>query len=329
MVWWNGTRVHLFSILIMKKYLIHLIVFVGIFIAADRVFGYILAINRPTDYATFLASKKTYFENPQSYDILVIGDSHVADAVDPEIVENKTGKIVYNLGVYHSSPLENYYLTLAAIENQGSLPEILILGTNPVMFERPLSKGKYTPLILPKSKSKLGLLINSIDGFDASFFLKSAQEKYLIKSVAKKMVGIKYQPTREIENVYNGYSRFNNQLPDVEWNDFPNQKESNLDCRQVEYFIKTLRLALDLNIKVVLVHSPIWKTEFEHLKQSASYKDFDIHINEIDYNLEIPQFEYNPTLTPMLQEDYLNTQHLNHKGSTKFSKQLGEYLNTL
>ena len=99
--------------------------------------------------------------------MLVIGSSCIADALDPRSIERNIKLKTYNLGIYHSFPFQNYYVTKC--RKAPSKPSIIVLGANPAMFEREMSKGKYTPLIL-KTKS-FELISNSVEGF-CQFLLK-------------------------------------------------------------------------------------------------------------------------------------------------------------
>jgi hypothetical protein len=316
----------------MKKFLFRVILFISFFILIDNICGYLLQKKRPIDYKLFLDSKINFFSNINNIDILIIGDSHIADALDPRTIENRTTFSAYNLGIYHSSPFENYYLTKAALEHLDSKPKMIVLGTNPIMFERRLSKGKYTPLILPKLNS-LELLKNSDEGFDASFFFNFIREKYLFKSLLNKLLGKPYKPTRIIEDVYNGHCKFYNQIPGSEWSKFIPSKNTSIKIEQVDYFKKTIELALKNNIDVIIVHPPIYKVHLSAINGSDSYNGFCNIIKEVTEKYELKTYydylkDVNINDTSIFKkDDFLNSQHLNYKGSLKFSNGFSASLN--
>lgn len=314
----------------MRKFTLKLAVFLGIFLIFDRAVGYFLQTQRPIDYKLFLQSKTDFFETNEAIDLLIIGDSHVADAIDSRTIEKKTFLKAYNLGIYHSSPFENYYMTKAALEELKQKPKMIVLGTNPIMFEKSLSKGKYTPLILPFPYS-LQLAKNSDEGFDIAFFLHTIREKYLVKSIFNQLRRVNYNPTRVIKDVYNGHLKFYNQIPNTEWYSFENAEAKQINQRQVEYFSKTIELALKSNIKVIIVHPPLWKHHLQTMSSGKSFYQFTNIINHITakYNLKTYYNYLNEDFMDSLnfeKEDFLNTQHLNYYGSRKFTRGFSDFL---
>ena len=117
----------------MKRFLVRFFFFVLIFVVLDRSFGLVLQSQRPIDYRLFIESKLAFFNSTKSTDVLIIGDSHIADALDPRTIEKNTKLQAFNLGIYHSSPFENYFVTKAALDHFKEKPKIIVLGTNPVM----------------------------------------------------------------------------------------------------------------------------------------------------------------------------------------------------
>lgn len=314
----------------MRKFIINFILFTLVLIILDRSAAYVLQYFRPIDYQLFLDSKREFFEKGEKVEILVIGDSHIADAIDPRTIETSTGLKAFNLGIYHSSPFENYYVTKSALEKLEVKPEIIVLGTNPVMFEKSLSKGKYTPLIIPFS---FEFIRNSSEGFDGAFFLKTIQEKYLVNSLVNKLIGKTYTPTRAIEDVYYGHSKFFNQLPDIDWKGFEREyKNDSINKKQIEYFSKTIELAIKHEIQVVIVHPPIWREQLEKISSTESYDNFRTTIDLVSkkYNLD-SYYDYVNNKEgfkriEFQQKDFLNTEHLNYYGSQKFTQGFSEYL---
>ena len=310
----------------MRKFLKNLSILIILVFLCDYFCHNILQIFRPIDYELFLNSKKEFFSEIKQTDILIVGDSHITDALDTRTIESKTNLFAYNLGIYHSSPFENYYLTHAAIEHLNTPPKLLILGTNPVMFQRQLSVGKYTPIVLP-TKQKFQLIINSKEGINGSFFLKTIREKYLFKTLIKEMVGIKYQPTRKIEDVYNGHCKFFNQSRDVNWSDFREYLPDNPLDKQVEYFIKTIQLAQEKGIEVVIVNPPLFIDYHNVQETKESYNKFIETLTRISdqYDLTVHNIDKDKKLQ-LKKEYFLNPQHLNYFGSKIFSEQLATHL---
>lgn len=309
----------------MKKYLIKIVIFVVVLIALDRGTFYFLQTQRPSDYKLFLDSKKAFFKKQYEVDCLIIGDSHIADAMDVRTLEKQCRIKGYNLGVYHSTPFEYYYLTKAAISHLDKKPSTVIIGTNPVMFEKPLSKGKYTPIILGYNR---GLIFNSKEGIDHNTISKTYQERYLFKHVYKKIMGHTYIPTRKVVSVYKGHLEFYNQIKSTEWKTFRSDvRGRGFKKAQVDYFYKTIDFLLKQGIKVVIVNSPIWWLQLGVIEKTRSFSKFTQILQETKNKFKIEIFNPNHHLLKheLGQSDFLNTQHLNYKGSKKFTKAFCNY----
>lgn len=307
----------------MKSFLVKICVFGVLFILFDRMVFLLIQSQRPSDYQLFLESKKDFFEKEYASDLLIFGDSHIADALDTRTLESckaGVGMTSYNLGVYHSSPLEVYHTVRAAFQHIVQKPKLVVLGTNPVMFERELSKGKYTPLILGNDWE---LVQDSEEGMDRDFVFKTFQERYLFKHIFSKLLGKKYTPSRKIESVHRGHLEFYNQIKNTRWDTIKPKRGKEWKSEQVQYFNQTIDFLQNQKVKIVIVHSPIWHKELEVITETDSFRRFEKTIEAIakKYNVDI----YNPKHTLLLEvlkkEDFLNTQHLNYKGSKQFTEQ--------
>jgi len=310
----------------MKKFLIRICVFLLIFFVFDSVIYLLLQTQRPLDYKIFIDSKTSFFYNQYKTDLLIIGDSHIADALDTRVIEEETDFSAYNLGIYSSSPFENYFTTKSAIEHMDSPPKIVVLGTNPIMFQRDLDKGSFTPIIL---KSNFELFLNSNNGVDFSFFIKTYREKKLLKHIVKNLLGYKYIPTRIIEDTYNGHLKFYNQMNNINWDNADLNKYSNsINKNQIKYFKKTIEFLLEYNIDVIIVNPPIYSKEFTQLSKNINYVNFKKTIDSIKkkYQLNVFNPEGNLLFNELLQNDFLNKQHLNYNGSIKFSNDFSDFL---
>lgn len=304
----------------MRKFLIQLAVFFGILFVADRATNMILTNSRPADYDLFLTAKTDFFNQTHPTDILIIGDSHVADALDPRTIEKQSGLRAYNLGVYHAAPYENYYLTKAALAHLDEPPKMIVLGTNPSMFRWANTAGNYTPLTLPWP-AKFELTRNSAEGFNVDFFSKAFRERQLFRAVLNRLKGIAPQPTREVEDVYRGHLKFYNQITNTNWIPEAASLEFKMKAVQIEYFEKTILLARAAGIPVVVVHPPIWKQDMEVLRTTAAYKDFEQIISDLVLKHQLNEYPSTPenNSTDFAKSDFLDSRHLNYSGSEKFT----------
>src|SRR5689334_14695449 len=101
----------------MKRFVITTAIFLSVLVVGDRLVSMLLQLYRPIDYKQFIDAKRSLFDSDRSYDVLLIGDSHIADAVDPRCLDSICGLSAFNLGIYHATPFENYYVLKAALEH--------------------------------------------------------------------------------------------------------------------------------------------------------------------------------------------------------------------
>jgi len=308
----------------MKKFLISILLFITIFFVSDLMIYSLLKANRPIDYKLLIESKKVFFNSENSSDIIFIGDSHIADATDVRIVENITQSTSFNLGLYHSSPIESFYLFKNIIESKDKNPKILAIGTNPKMFTFRTSPGKYTLLVMDNLFLKLDLLKETSKG-GFRVFSKSIMEKYLFSTLFKNLMGTNnYKPTREIHKVHNGYLETHNQIPSTKWNKFSKINYLPQNEVQIYYFEKTIELALDNGIEVIIVNPPIWQQWKEEYIKSAIYLEFLETIDKISKKYNLPVYNYSKN--DLIQSDFLNIEHLNYFGAQKFSSDLAQWI---
>lgn len=313
----------------MKHFLVKIAVFIVVLFAADLLVSSVLRWYRPIDYRQFLDAKQTLFQSDSTYDVLIIGDSHVADAIDPRVLDSICGLTSFNLGIYHSTPFENYHALVAALEHMPKKPKTIILGTNPHMFIKKATPGQYTALIVNRLDTKWSLYRDSEMPVDASFFLRSVKERYLFSSVYRSLRGGKYKPTREVHAIYNGYLESRNQIRGTNWTDFKDHDGyvAPKDI-QLDYFNRMIALARAQHIEVLIVNPPLWNPLLEAERKRADFKDFTASLGKFHDQYDVAVFNENFTVldSALTQGDFLNTEHLNYFGAKKFSIELATWL---
>jgi hypothetical protein len=313
----------------MKRFIFKLLIFCAGFVIMERVVLYFLPSMRPLDYKLFIESKTDFFKKQHDVDILIFGDSQIADAMDTRILENNCRRKSFNLAIYDTSPFEQFYIIQSAINHLKRKPEIVILGTNPRMFDMDMTKGAYTSVILRKDpKINYQFRVNSHEGLDQSFFFGTLNETFLFNDwFGRKLDGRKYIPLREIVSVYNGHMEFYNQH-DVEWEVFEDIEEGEFFDEQVGYFIKTIEFLKSHNIEILIVNPPIWPPEVEFLSNTERYRRFQAILGKIsdDYRIAIYNPDFIFTDVDLEHRDYLNTTHLNYYGCSKYTDHFSGYL---
>jgi hypothetical protein len=296
-----------------------------LFVIDRSVFFFIQKI-RPIDYKYFLDSRKEYLIKGKEIEILILGDSHIADALDPQVIEDSCKLKTYNMGIYHSGAYENYHLLKHILTSKGFRPKVLIIGTDPIQFSRAIEPGQYTPLIINNFRDNFKLYAEA-NGFDFSYIFKTVQEKYLFLTLFKRLIGIKYTPTREIKRIYNGY--LENHRHDTNSN-FSKVISLNQELNQLQkdYFEKTLNMAYDYNIVVILVNPPVWKDALQDYNNHLAYKEFGFYLKAITEKYNCIYFNQDNSFlgNSLKKTDFLNSQHVNYYGAKLFSQELGHFL---
>jgi hypothetical protein len=313
----------------MKNFLIKVAVFAVLLFLLDRGISAGLRLVRPVDYNAFIESKQEFFQRKDNFDVLLLGDSHISDAVDPRILKEELGLTSFNLGIYMAGPYEYYYTLLAACQHMKQKPKMIILGASPPMFTKPALPGKYTPLIIDDETLRWSLSANASDPLWMKYFFSSVNESYLFRSLANKLMGKKYRPTREITAISDGYLEARNQIRGTNWKKFrikPNKAET---AQQIEYFKKILAYAKEQGIAVRIINPPVWfpKIDLERKKGVAFWKFTEtLQACANEYDVPVHNIEFNVLRDSLEQKDFLDQDHLNYYGAQKYTRTLVEWL---
>jgi hypothetical protein len=310
----------------MKSFLLRILFFVIAVFFLDNAIFVFLQFVRPSDYRAFLDSRKEFFKQQDKTKILIIGDSHIADALDSKIIEDSTGLSTYNLGIYHSGAYENYFLLKHIIHTKKIIPEVLIIGTDPILFSRPIDAGQYTPLLINNFSDKYQLYAQA-NGFDFSYFFKTVKEKYLFLTLFKRLLGIEYIPTRNIKRIYNGYLENHTHDDESNWTKVTSLTDD-FNATQQKYFEMTILLAAENNVKVIFINPPVWKEALKDYKNYKAYSEYEVRIIEIAKKYNIILFNKNNDVLhdELKKADFLNSQHLNYYGAKQFSAEVGHFI---
>jgi hypothetical protein len=305
----------------MKKFLIKSAIFIVILFAIDRIGNLGLQFVRPVDYKLFVDAKREFFRSDTPYDMLIVGDSHIADALDPRAIYAGSGYRSFNLGIYASTPFENYFTFRAALKTSRPRPSFLVIGTNPGMFMGPPRIGRYTPVIVDNVFEKWYMSIKSDRPLNTAHWFRLLQEQYLFQSLKRMVLGIPYVPTRDIHAIADGYLEARNKIEGTRW-DVDNEYEGARVEEQVEYLRQTIQLARSVGIQPIIVHPPLLPSRLEREKDQPGFKGFLKEIDTIAGEFDVPVFNQRmDTLnTEFVQGDFLTADHLNFYGASKFTR---------
>jgi hypothetical protein len=313
----------------MKQIIIKFVIFGALIILIDHVFWGVLLQLRPPDYQAFISAKEEYFEEEEQYDLLLIGDSHISDALNSQIMEEQCQLSTFNLGIFLATPYETYRTLKYAIEQKGDLPQKIIYGTNSVMFTTQPLPGRYTPLIVDDFQFTLEAYLQAENPHYTSLFFKTAREKYLSKALFNKITGKKVKPAREIENPYHGFMEIRNQIDGTNWDGVPAIQKP-VNKKQVAYFAKVIELAQENDIELYIVNPPIWWTQLATIEQTPNFRDFQNIIDSLatQYQVPVHNLDHHFMEEELVFEDFLNHEHLNYYGSLKYTPHIAEWLNS-
>ncbi len=317
----------------MKKFIKRVIILVVVIFLIDYLFSLLLDFGRPEDYKAFIDSKLSYQKYKKETQILFIGDSHTADAFVPSEIKKLTGKNTFNYGVYHMSPVEGYFILQDLLKRSKSL-EYVVLGTNPTMFNRNVTEGKYTPMFIKNYLVFLELLTVT-ECKNLSVITRSGKKLDLFLPMIKIFfTGHESKTVRNIKNIDRGYLENVKNYTDI--NDLHCKNKIYKNSKkviplQVEYFNKSIRLLKQNNIMVVIANPPINHMYIEDIKNTNVYKNYNFIIDSIakNNNIEIyNQNQINKNIN-LINEDFLNGEHLCYTGALKNSTEFAKYFNNL
>ena len=311
----------------MKVFVGKLFILMGVFLRSDVVIANLIKNIRPVDYGAFVESRIQYLKSEKNYDLIMIGDSHLADAIDTRILEEKCQISAYNLAIYHATPFDNYFF-LKKVLDSGKKPKYLVLGTNPEMFYKKAMPSKYLYSIVDDRCLNIEMNMRGQGNFDAYALMKSGNEKYLVPTLFKKISGETYKPTRKVKAVYNGFLEFTNQTENLDWDHF-SVKGKKLQSEQIRYFCKLIELAVNNNMQVVIANPPIWKNKSNAFENTTYFLAFKRTLELVSEKYKLPIYnQSNREMDPVLvKKDFLNLDHLNYSGAQKTTSNFAQWYN--
>lgn len=311
----------------MKRFLTKVGVFLMICVLVDYAIAFALKQFRPFDYQAFIEAKSKFFKTRENYDVVFIGNSQISDAANIQVFEEATRLKAYNLGIYHSSPFDNYFVLKKMIQ-KGIIPKYIIISTNPEIFYKTVAPSQYIPSILDDRIMNIQMHRAAERPFNGLCLLKFQNERYLTASVMRKISRQPYVPARIVESEYHGYLEFYNQIDGLEWKEIHIQDIRSIKTQQIEYLHRTIKLAQSHQIKVILAHMPYWKEkQIAYEKQDAKFQEFNKIIQETkeQYRLDIFNESYHEMDDLLEKSDFQSPEHLNGYGAKKWTEKFSEW----
>jgi hypothetical protein len=298
-----------------------------VFIATDQVLNLALNTARPADYRLFMESRQAFPEDDPP-EILVVGDSHIADAYVPRRVYEETGRTSFNFAVYHSGPIEWRILVEDLLASSARAPRLVVIGANPAMFNRVTSGGKYTPEFISDPLLRIGLLRHSGLGDDWLLLLASYRQRDLVPALARRLSGRPPPaPVRLIQDVDHGYLK---NLKHMNANEaFQGGSTTDLiNPVQLQSFRALLDLLAGRGIEIAVADPPMEPRHLRAVRATAAYWTFDRALAQILIEHGVRRFNFRESELALQLDyrDFLNAEHVCASGAAYFSTFLGAWL---
>jgi|GEM_PF-5320917 len=311
-----------------SRFWLTLLAFVFGLVVIDFAFATFIEANASSAYRQAIGSKSS-FQNKDTYDIWIMGDSLAADGIVPSVLEAETGQKTYNWGINASSPFE-WEILGRDLERRAVFPKIVVIGCNPHMFIKRPNDGPFVPPAIQAPDLQMDLMRGSVERADLSAILASGRKKLLWKgSIAQWTQGRDDQLPRTFD-FDNGFVRghLGMKTPPRQMNDALRFDAKNAQF-QSDAFEKLVALCARNNARIALVKVPIHPVQLAvDLKDVATLVHYQKTINAVTTKYRCKTFEgqAESNSTQYSDADFTDAIHLSNRGADKFSLDLGRWL---
>ena len=278
-------------------------------------------------------SMTTFYEQrPESIDVIFLGSSHMYENVSTQVLWDEYGMAAFDLGGSVQPIWNTYYYMKEALKTQ--TPKVLVLDVYMLTKDWNYSdtaRAMKNTFGMKYSKDKIEAIKASYEHTDIMQLMDYIFE---FPAFHNRYTEITEGDFKGQGKDYNndGNGRFNCDdwkgyylNLNEEEQDFPayssTEKRLPLGEKQEYYFRKTIELAKEHQIPLVLIISP-YKTK----EEDAGYYNT---ISDIADEEDLPFINFNLLYDELqldFDTDYADGAHMNEKGSRKYSSFLGAYL---
>lgn len=303
----------------MKKSIIRIAVFMSILML---ILGYVNKVFKVKDSDGIYSVAKFYELEDETVDVLIIGSSHAFIDFNTGTLWDEYGMAAYNLGGSNQPMWNTYYYLKEALKTQ--TPEIIVLEGYRIMYSEDYIDDSY----IIKNNFGLKWSFDKINSIKVS----SPKERWVEFMLEYEQYHTRYTELSSIDflknqgdRLYDDWKGFccimgTTQLEKVDVGGVTDRTA--LHTKTEEYYRKTIELALERNIPIIVVISPyagIYEQE-QQIYNSAEEIASEYGVEFINCNLMTDEIGLDYSV------DVAEISHLNHRGSRKYSKFIGEYL---
>ncbi|MDD3137474.1 MAG: hypothetical protein PHX08_00665 [Lachnospiraceae bacterium] len=316
-----------------KKLMVALL-FIGVSIVVTGVLNYMLLPNS-------IARVKLHNLRTNKYDDIIIGTSHGLSTINPEVMDEKTGRKSTNLCLPDEHLIDSYYLVKEACRT--NKPTRVIYELDPSYWSTPQNNGANSVYIYqnyPMSTVKLEYFKAKIMEMDwrvtlAPWFYYRDQYKSIVKNVkmktseAYKKYSAKALSTGGQQYNAEGYMY---QIVTSETNkgtlNFILWDKRNIQSVEKKYFKKLVSLCKKEGMELVVITTPVPKETME--KYPEAYKSANEYFTKIMKSYGLKYKNFNCVRSEKEQKglkDYVDYEgHMTGEAGNEFSATLGNYL---
>lgn len=308
----------------MRKFLIHLLLFISFIISISSIIEYQLDKNITNHYEL---QYEEVVHNTKHANCILIGASHSTNGIRPSILDTLGFKF-YNFSLGGKGTDFYYHWYENIFSQYYQKPQYIIYVVEWFMFDANKKTNTYE---------------KDSEFFPLSVFLKSLLQpwKYDVKSlVLNRTCILKYNKPDHLKYIfqkktnYSPYlmSEFDNGFIAYELDEITKAKKFNgtdYECvitkEMLTYFEELLKRFSKENIKVIFVDPPEYGGSREIYEKLETYA----YLNKLSKQYNIPFLNYNIELRTDMntnRELFTDWDHLNSKGSIEFSKMLSNDL---
>ena len=184
-----------------------------------------------------------YNEEPDSFDVMFFGSSHMYCSVDPAVFYEETGLKSYVFATQRQPLWITYHYMIEALKTQR--PELLVVETHMAVQEEDYmdEATNHTAIDpIPMSKNKLDMIFASVPKGERRFYIFNIMKYHGRWEYLEKEDFVRaYEKTTDPDK---GYVRLSEVSDDVVWEDVSSVTESRVGTpKNIEYLHKIMDLA--------------------------------------------------------------------------------------
>lgn len=262
-------------------------------------------------------------------DVLIHGPCEPLWMINPEQLDEATGKKSYNLALSHSDFADNY-LHLYLYLKSNKAPKLILLYVTPESMDKnfnTFNSYRFAQYIYDDTVAKV------LSECDAEYYIRIwipyfAYAYYNKQITFNALQGLKHKKdNRALPFFVNGFEppakiTWDNHLEDMQ-SQYPQGYEFMIDSSRVKYLKKTIALAKQYGSKIILFESPVLSESLKSLKNREETITF---INQLAAKENVDYILFKDENLSASRSNYISSLNLNPKGLVVFNDTLAKYI---